>query len=345
MQNIIWFTNKLLWGNFKKRIIIQKRKKYLWACFCASAHKLPCIALVTLTQCSGLNVAFLGACKEVRFFCNPPRPLGPGGGGGGAEDELECRVVPDRHGGGGGEGKCVLLVWFFGSGGGGGGEGNDGEEGIYMLLIWFFGGGGGGGRGKGKSVFLICFFRGGGGGEGRGWGGKEGWCSKQATLVMVSLCEHSFIFSDKHASSIDESWGQSTLELYINDGKDGFFGLVVYDNNSQLQSGEASFSVSWGGGTLYVEVFAEQMENLISGCRTASRKITLLKNSRALENASIGSPSFSSQAGSSFFVKELAPTFMSDKRIYYKNKKTKILFEVYWKILCIMHLWLFTYQS
>lgn len=58
--------------------------------FCVSAHKLPCIALVTLTQCKGFKEVFLDdPCVDcpflglgVRAKARPFAPIPPEGGGG-----------------------------------------------------------------------------------------------------------------------------------------------------------------------------------------------------------------------------------------------------------------------
>lgn len=71
------------------------------SCLGESAHKLPCIALVTFTQCKGFNEAFFGGIDEpvvVRPLKGPSevRPLPEvGGGGGGASEPL----VPTGGGG------------------------------------------------------------------------------------------------------------------------------------------------------------------------------------------------------------------------------------------------------
>lgn len=128
--------------------------------FCDSSQRLPCIALVTLTQCRGFKLDLLDAAwPDWRLLdIGPeggagPRPLipgnlalPPGGAGGGA-------ILPlffEKLGGGGGGADS----WFdeLQGGGGGGGDGAEvapgsrGGVGAEDLIVDNVGGGGGTGR-------------------------------------------------------------------------------------------------------------------------------------------------------------------------------------------------------
>jgi len=90
--------------------------------FCVSAHRLPCIALVTLTQCSGFKEAFLDddwvdSREPGRPMFRPfapnealDRPFIPLGGGGGAPFD-ETALDPLSPKGGGGTAGTLGSFW------------------------------------------------------------------------------------------------------------------------------------------------------------------------------------------------------------------------------------------
>ena len=175
--------------------------------FCASAHKLPDMALVNFNQWYGLRLDFLGWARFLEPIRDRPRPFalngapegGPGiggtfplltteedcgaelptlvnpftnraggGGGAGAEDVLLGPEANLECGGGGGDGGADVTAEFFT----GSTEGMPGDGGG--------GGGGGGGGVENESLILedgnvpVKVDGGGGGGGGGGEGGGGG---------------------------------------------------------------------------------------------------------------------------------------------------------------------------
>ena len=128
--------------------------------FCVSAHKLPCVALDTFTQCNGFSGVLLDdwlARKLLELFERAVlRSFAPNenaGGGGGLELITlpllgkECAETLGLGPGGGGGGRivddfCEALLATASLGGGNGGAGGSGGE----EVTWDGNGGGGGGR-------------------------------------------------------------------------------------------------------------------------------------------------------------------------------------------------------
>lgn len=127
--------------------------------FCVSAHKLPCVALDTFTQCNGFRGVLLDgwlARKPLGLLDRTAvRPFAPNdnvGSGGGAA----LTTVPLL-------GKVFEEFLGGGPGGGGGGRVTDGfcEA---LLAPASFGGGNGGTGGAGTQDDMVCNGGGGGGG-------------------------------------------------------------------------------------------------------------------------------------------------------------------------------------
>lgn len=128
--------------------------------FCVSAHKLPCVALDTFTQCNGFSGVLLDdwlARKPLGLFeravLRPFAPYENAGGGGGLELTTlplvgkECDEALGWGAGGGGGGRtvvdfCDALLAAANLGGGNGGEGGTG--GAEVTRDGNGGGGGGG---------------------------------------------------------------------------------------------------------------------------------------------------------------------------------------------------------
>jgi len=127
--------------------------------FCVSAHKLPCVALDTFTQCNGFSGVLLDdwlARKLLGLFERDVLrsfvPNENAGGGGGLELITlpllgkECAETLGLGPGGGGGGRivddfCEALLATASLGGGNGGAGGTGGE----EVTWDGNGGGGGG--------------------------------------------------------------------------------------------------------------------------------------------------------------------------------------------------------